>query len=242
MTEKSWTVYTLADSRSPSDVRYVGITSTTPARRMARHLSDRRQNHRTNWIGAVRREGADVVMTPLMDGLTEQEAKSKEVDLIASYREGGARLVNSTDGGDGTVGFSPTAETRAKMAAAASAAMTPEHRLRLSAIQKALVTPEVRERIGAAHRGKVMGEESRLKISEAMRKIAQLRPPRNGGFKGIHACGRKWQATIKADGVTSHLGTFPSPEDAARAYDSAALAAWGRDCYLNFGNELEQAA
>lgn len=35
----------------------------------------------------------------------------------------------------------------------------------------------------------------------------------------------------------TYLGHFSAPEAAARAYDAAAYAAWGTDCYLNFPEE-----
>lgn len=44
----------------------------------------------------------------------------------------------------------------------------------------------------------------------------------------------KWRARIKRDGKTYHLGVFALEEDAARAYDAAALAAWGEYACLNF--------
>lgn len=41
------------------------------------------------------------------------------------------------------------------------------------------------------------------------------------GFKGVikSSRGEKWDARIKVDGRQMHIGTFSTPEDAARAYD-----------------------
>ena len=47
------------------------------------------------------------------------------------------------------------------------------------------------------------------------------------GFKGVHPCRDKWQAHIKVNGKLRHIGTYTSPEEAARAYNVAALHAFG---------------
>jgi hypothetical protein len=49
------------------------------------------------------------------------------------------------------------------------------------------------------------------------------------GFKGVSYYSRngKWQAKIRVNGIKRHLGHFLTPEDAARAYDKAALELFG---------------
>lgn len=61
------------------------------------------------------------------------------------------------------------------------------------------------------------------------------------GFKGVRCKtdrGRRsspWQANIRLDGRQTHLGYFATAEDAARAYDTAALKHYGEFARLNFG-------
>lgn len=53
-------------------------------------------------------------------------------------------------------------------------------------------------------------------------------------FKGVYRARRKWAASIKVNQVRKSLGEYHSEEDAARAYDAAARAAWGPFARLNF--------
>jgi hypothetical protein len=56
------------------------------------------------------------------------------------------------------------------------------------------------------------------------------------GYKGVRLrCdGKKWTARIQFDGRGIHLGSFDTPEDAARAYDAKAAELYGDFARLNF--------
>lgn len=60
------------------------------------------------------------------------------------------------------------------------------------------------------------------------------------GYKGVsfHRLRGRWRATIKVDGRHVHLGLFDDPIDAARAYDEAALGAWGDFARTNFAEAI----
>lgn len=73
------------------------------------------------------------------------------------------------------------------------------------------------------------------------------RGPRRGskhGYKGISFFKRtgRWIAQISVAGKNRGLGYYDSAEEAAVAYDEAAYAAWGNDCYLNFPERFAAAA
>jgi len=60
------------------------------------------------------------------------------------------------------------------------------------------------------------------------------------GFKGVSwkADGDRWVARIKVHGTATHLGSFSTPQEAARAYDAAAIEMHGEFARLNFPIEV----
>lgn len=54
------------------------------------------------------------------------------------------------------------------------------------------------------------------------------------GYRGVTRVGNKWRARIRIDRKDHHIGMFDEAADAARAWDSAAIEAWGLFVKTNF--------
>lgn len=258
----SWVVYTLASSLAPDAIRYVGITNDL-RRRISHHISESRRysTRKARWVASVLREGGAVIARIDVAGVAQLVAKTREVELIAELRDAGSDLVNLTAGGDGTVGRRHSDDARARMAdARRGTKASDETRQKMSDARKGRPSGRLGEKMPQAVRTKIAQSLAKVNLEPAVkaRRIAGLKkrystpgareqvslsqrmagPDKRNktGFKGVSFCSRtkRWVAQIKADDRVRFIGRFPTPEDAARAYDDAAKAAWGGDCYLNF--------
>jgi hypothetical protein len=89
----------------------------------------------------------------------------------------------------------------------------------------------------ADHNG-LNNQRSNLRPATMAQNKHNSRPVLGGSsaFKGVYlypSTGR-WAAHIYIGNRRKFLGCFADEQDAARAYDAAALAAWGEFAYLNF--------
>ena len=110
-------IYTL--NASDGEIRYVGKTVQTLEHRLQAHLYDAKygvKDHRCNWIRSLLKKNE----LPTIHLLTEVEGDGckEEIEKIAYFRAKGTRLVNSTDGGEGTVGWHHPKEVKEKISEA----------------------------------------------------------------------------------------------------------------------------
>lgn len=102
---------------SPSGKRYVGITCQKINQRWSNGAGYKGS---VLFYSAIKKYGWNNISHEILhDGLSEDEAKTKEVELIALYQSNDRRYgYNLTAGGDGSVGCIPSEETKRKMSVA----------------------------------------------------------------------------------------------------------------------------
>ena len=161
----SWTVY---EHITQSGKRYIGITSKKPENRWH---NGRGYKKGTAFRGAIDKYGwNDIQHNILFDDLTEKEAKWLENYLICYYWTfvgfKDCKGYNMTLGGEGSLGYVPTEESRIKN--------SESNKGKTSWIKGKHQTEETKNKIGISNKGKPawnkgkhMTEESRRKNSEA---------------------------------------------------------------------------
>ena len=230
-----------------------------------RSTSDRsvsKKGRSKHWHNIVNKHGYTIEM--VCDGLDERHAFELETWLIAFHGRrdtGTGRLVNLTDGGEGDSGRVPTAEHRARQSAAQIGLLagerhpmygkrhTDESNAKRSASLRGRKMPDgFAERASARMLGAgnpMFGHRDTPETTERRRLGKAKQGPRSGRYKGVsfHTASGRYRACAHPGGRAAYLGYFSTQEDAARAYDAAAIAEWGAgNCYLNFPAEHGLAA
>jgi len=85
------------------EIRYVGQTVKTTARRLSEHKCDKRYNtYKVNWLNKLDKLGIlDNLKIELLEECDEIQLNEKEKYWIEKFKQNGNKLVNLTDGGDG---------------------------------------------------------------------------------------------------------------------------------------------
>lgn len=83
-----------------------------------------------------------------------------------------------------------------------------------------------------------VGNDNRIdnlrEVSRSQNNMNRLISSNNtSGFKGVSKSKNRWFAQIQIDGLNRHLGRFRTAEDAAKAYDRAAIALFGEFAKTN---------
>ncbi len=153
------TVYGLASSED-GKLRYIGQTTGALDRRLIHHRYDAKKLstiHKSNWIRSVIERGFEIVIFPIECNAPWGTAEQR---LIALHRKNGVDLVNTTDGGEGVVGYVRDAEWRAARSALMKGRTSPRKGMKS--------TDATRAKISAAQLGKAISLEQRAKISKKL--------------------------------------------------------------------------
>lgn len=153
-------IYILQDPNG--DIRYVGKTSRTLRHRLIENFKDIRKGiitYKMHWFASCLKKGympcGRVIETVRGDG------NKQERYWIAKYKNEGARLTNSTDGGEGIL--NPSAETRRKLSIAGK-------------WKHPKLSLETRKRISISKKGhSQLTDQTKLKMS-ITRKILHSKP------------------------------------------------------------------
>ena len=97
--------------------KYVGITSGKLNTRLNNHLHDIKREscknyHKKNWLSKYKES---VIIEQIDSTNSIEDMKEKEIFYIKKYRDAGIKLLNATDGGDGTYGYKHTEEALCKI-------------------------------------------------------------------------------------------------------------------------------
>lgn len=146
-----WYIYTLSDPETHA-VRYVGKTSHTLTKRLQSHKSEALRKradgtwyaryYRVNWLRSIYLRGLIPVIQVVESGSGDWQ--SAERRWIAHYRQSGADLINTTDGGEGAVGVKHSPETVRQRSFAAKAQWAALSESEKQQEVARLHTPEVR--------------------------------------------------------------------------------------------------
>lgn len=178
-------IYALSDP-ADGEIRYVGFTSKTVKRRLIEHISEAKEgklSHRFNWIRSVLSAGRKPVVQ-ILEIVDKDSWAEKERHWIRTLRGEGKKLVNATDGGDGSLNLAE--DVRRRISEKVSAGLIGNQRRKGVAhteedkrkISDGVKSSEAYKKGINALRGKSrapMAEETKRKISAS--KVGKKRKP-----------------------------------------------------------------
>lgn len=107
-------IYSLSSSDKPNNLRYIGYTSKKLKVRLIEHLCESKKNktHKDKWIQKELKNGNTIEIIEIDHSDSIEDIKLKEIYYIQLYKNFGALLTNSTNGGDGAYGYKYTEDQK----------------------------------------------------------------------------------------------------------------------------------
>lgn len=79
-------------------------------------------------------------------------------------------------------------------------------------------------------------QRSNLRMCDTSQNMCNTKPYNNRRWKGVYKHNNKWKALLRSNGKIVYLGLYSTPEEAAKAYDVAALEYHGEFARINTYN------
>lgn len=128
---------------------YVGITREPLVRRVQRHVAYACAGKSFALSAAIRKYGEKSFAVEVIGSGSWEELKAIEIEMIAKYQSFGKGGYNMTKGGDGSLGAPVPYGVRKKISTSLSGRK---------------LSVEHRKRVGDAQKGKVISEETKIKM------------------------------------------------------------------------------
>ena len=221
------------------DVRYIGWTSNLK-RRYRDHIGDAKRNkksHKCSWIRSLLKDGLKPEIVEI-ETVSYDKRNEREIYWIDYY--GRENLVNSTAGGEGSIGFKFSEESRENLSKIRTGRKLSDHH------RKAISEGKMGEK-NPNYMGKSMTKES---INKTRKKTLGRKRPSHSQFlqgkkrsgssdyvgvtKRIRGKNISWEANINIDSKNFYIGIFKTEIEAAKAYDMKAIEMYGTEAKLNF--------
>lgn len=152
MTTTMPSLYVLFRKSNPDEIRYVGISKHEDVtKRFDAHLYKTKLGVNRPVNDWIKKYYPDVEVKKVGSAESWEDICVQEIKLISQLKTDGHRLLNQTSGGEGTLGFKDSEETRQKKSRAQRGRK---------------VTEETRRKISLANTGKRRTQEAKKKMSE----------------------------------------------------------------------------
>lgn len=213
-------IYTHADPLGI--IRYVGATEKDERARLEEHWMESRnlknRNHRLNWLRSLEKPPA----VDVIEWVRPEDRDERERYWIQLARDYGHKLVNGTDGGDGTRGYVFTEEDRKKIGDSKRGKPHPPGTGEKIAA-KLRGQPKTAKHCAAlseSHKGYKPTRDEVIKANEAKR--GAKRKNASSEYYGVfwNKVAEKWCARLRLYNKYHWIGTFETEIDAAKAVDA----------------------
>ena len=164
------------------EIRYIGQTIKKLNKRLCEHKSDKRHNqYKINWIQKLEKlELIDSLKIELLEECLQKDLNDKEKLWIKKYKDNGNKLVNLTDGGDGTFGHICSDETKEKLRITSTGKkLTDKSKKKISDSKKGIkltkkhkndISLSLKKAYDEGRKKTLITEEQKEKISQGLKK------------------------------------------------------------------------